>query len=113
MICDLAETYHVFNYRELPVKLLATLVSGLRADSRTKMAINGTKVPTNTLLLAMIHDDLMRWMWMNTKDGRHQRNEPKSLAQQIMNPKPKEKDVVSFETGEDFDKARAKIIGGS
>lgn len=40
LICDLAETYHVFNYRELPVKLLATLSVGLRADSRIKLKIS-------------------------------------------------------------------------
>lgn len=112
MICDLAETYHVFNYRELPVKLLATLVAGLRADSRIKMAINGTKVPTETLIMASIYDRLNQWIWMNTKDGRDGANEPKSLVEALTSAE-KENDLVSFDNGEDFDAAYQRIIGGN
>lgn len=34
LICDLAETYRVLDYRALPVELLATLAAGLRQDAR-------------------------------------------------------------------------------
>lgn len=34
LICDLAETYHVFDYRGLPLKTAAALASGLRNDAR-------------------------------------------------------------------------------
>lgn len=34
LICDLAETYRVLDYRALPVELLATLAAGLRPDAR-------------------------------------------------------------------------------
>lgn len=34
LICDLAETYHVLDYRALPLKTAAALASGLRADAR-------------------------------------------------------------------------------
>lgn len=111
MICDLAETYHVFNYRELPVKLLATLVVGLRANSRTKMAINGMKVPMETLLMASIYDRLNCWIWMNTKDGRKKKNPPKSLAEMLSSEK--EKTNESFDSGEAFDEAYRRIIGES
>lgn len=111
MICDLAETYHIYDYRELPVKTLATLVSGLRADSRVKMAINGAKVPTDTLLIAMIYDKLNLWIWGHTKDGSKKRNPPKSLVE-LLAHKEKKQDHESFETGEDFDAARRRIISG-
>ena len=111
MICDLAETYHVFNYRELPVKLLATLVSGLRADSRVKMAINGTNVPTTTLIMAMTYDRINQWVWMNTKDGRRNKNKPASLAEALM-AKPKEKTHEVFDSGEEFDAMLKKIKEG-
>ena len=39
-ICDLAETYRIFDYRALPVGLLATLSFGLREDSRIKQKMN-------------------------------------------------------------------------
>lgn len=34
LLCDLAETYHIYSLRGLPARTLATLVSGLRADAR-------------------------------------------------------------------------------
>ncbi len=112
LICDLAETYHIFNYRELPVDLLATLVTGLRQNSRVKMAINGTKVPTDTLIMALIYDKLSQWVWMHTKDGRKGMNPPSSLAKMLSEEK-KEKTVRSFDSGEEFDAMRKRIIEGS
>lgn len=34
LICDLAETYHVLEYRRLPLMTVAALASGLRAGAR-------------------------------------------------------------------------------
>ena len=51
MICDLAETYHVFDYRALPVKLLAVLCSGLRSDSRVRQAMEQISGSQTEILL--------------------------------------------------------------
>ena len=110
MICDLAETYHIFDYRELPVKTLAVLVSGLRADSRTKMEILGMKVPNETMIMAMIYDKLSRWVWMHSKDAKRGVKPPTSLSESFIK-EPKE-EVVTFEDGESFDRARQRIIEG-
>lgn len=109
MICDLAETYHIYDYRGLPVQLLATLVFGLRADSRLKMEINGTTVPSYINMLAGIIDRLSLLVWQNTEDGHKNRNRPQSLVEMLNTP-PKESDIVAFDTGEDFDKAYAELI---
>lgn len=111
MICDLAETYHVFNYRELPAKLLATLVAGLRADSRTKMEINGAKAPTDTLIMALIYDKLNQWVWLNSKQGRKGQNPPLSLVEKLTTVKVKPK-VQSYDSGNEFDLALKRIKGG-
>lgn len=34
LICDLAETYHIYDMRSLPLRTVATLSAGLREDSR-------------------------------------------------------------------------------
>lgn len=34
LLCDLAETYHIYSMRGLPARTLAVLAFGLRADSR-------------------------------------------------------------------------------
>jgi len=39
LVCDLAETYHVLDYRMLPLKTAAALASGLRSDARIFEAI--------------------------------------------------------------------------
>jgi len=109
MICDLAETYHIVNYRELPVRTLAALVTGLRADSRTKMKMTGQRYPDNILIQALVFDRLSQLVWMNSEDGRRNRNRPASLYEQLTKePKPK---IMSFDSGEDFDRAYAEAVG--
>lgn len=110
MICDLAETYHIFNYRELPVKLLATLVTGLRADSRTKMALTGTKVSDEIALLAIIYDRLTQWVWMNSEDGKNKVNRPESLYEHLT--REYDPEIIAFDSGEEFDRAWAEAVGG-
>ena len=111
MVCDLAETYHVYDYRKLPVETLVAFVTGLKADSRTKMAINGMRVPTNTLIMAMVYDRITQWVWMNSKDGRKGKNKPSSLAE-VLSSTPKEKTIEVFESGADFDAMLKRIKEG-
>lgn len=56
LTCDMAETYHVLDWRALGLPLAATLAAGLRENSRTRMALAGAKVPTETLLLGQAAD---------------------------------------------------------
>lgn len=58
LLCDLAETYHIFDLRALPVVTLAALSFGLRDDSRIKMKIAGIEYVPNYMLLASIADNL-------------------------------------------------------
>ena len=56
LICDLAEYYHVLDYRSLPPRMVATLVSGLRDDSRLYMRVNDAKASAKDTLLAIVAD---------------------------------------------------------
>ena len=69
LICDLAETYHIYDYRALPVMTLVALVSGLRPDSRIKMKMSGIAEVSSEVLLVQIFDilQLMRYQWFATK----------------------------------------------
>lgn len=58
LLCDLAETYHIYDLRELPVETLAALSFGLREDSRIKMKIAGVRYVPAELLLAGICDNI-------------------------------------------------------
>ena len=82
-ICDMAETYQIYDYRGVPCKLLGTLAVGLRDDSRIKMKMNGVKGSTDTLLLADILDVTQYILWAQTEDGQKGKHRPKSVAQRF------------------------------
>lgn len=84
LICDLAETYHIFNYREMSPILVATLAVGLRENSRIKIKMNDTKISYLNLLLASILDDLNTLVWFKTEDAQHGRNRPQSILSTLL-----------------------------
>lgn len=113
LICDFAETYHILDYRALPLRLAAVLASGLRENSRIKMIMTGTKVDKDTALLAAAVDRLSMLVWAKTKDAPKGKNRPKSiLAMLTKEEKKKPDDLVAFESAEDFEAARKRIIQG-
>lgn len=99
MICDLAETYHIYNYKECQPLLVGTLVFGLRDDSRVKMFLSGQKQSLDRILMARMVDELSFLSWANSKDGQKNRNRPKSVLQSLLGIEKKEE----YATFEDFD----------
>lgn len=110
MICDLAETYGLFNYRAISPQLLAILVLGLREESRTMLAMSDIGVPQKILLLASIADSLNFLAWTKTKDAQKNKNRPKSILETIT--KNHEEETAAFDSIEDYKKARERIING-
>ena len=114
VICDLAETYGIFNYRALPVEMLATLVCGLRDDSRIKMKIGDSKSERNTLLIAAAVDRLSMIVWGMSKDAQDGCSRPQMILPVLLNGKPEESDKkeMVFASGEDFEAERNRILRG-
>lgn len=56
LICDLAETYGIFDYKSMPARLIATLTAGLRENSRIKQKQSKLKASKTDLMLAFIAD---------------------------------------------------------
>jgi len=110
LICDLAETYGIFDYESLPVQTVATLSIGLRGDSRIKLAAAGRKVGTTDALLATIADYLAMIFWTKTKDGQKGRNRPKSIREALENGNKKDNEIVGFESVEEFEQAREALL---
>lgn len=110
LICDLAETYGILNYRELPVETLAALSIGLRENSRIKMKMAGVKIQSEIMLLAAAVDRLTFLAWSRTEDAEKGRNRPKSIVD-IISGTVKESNIMTFDTAEEFEAARAEIIG--
>lgn len=111
LICDLAETYHIFNYKALQVSLLATLSYGLREDSRVKIFFSDMEVSTDTMLMACAVDHLAFLAWAKTENAEKGRNRPKSVVQSLLK-KDDESTVQAFENGYDFELAWSKMVGG-
>ena len=110
LVCDLAETYHVYDWRSLPLRTAATLASGLGVTSRIKTKMGGLSVPLDLLIEAGIQDRLSLLVWAKTKDAQHGRNRPAMLTDELLGHK--DEDGVSFASGEDFERFRAGFIQG-
>lgn len=110
LICDLAETYHIYDYKKLPLTQVAIFAIGLKDDSRIKMKMSGQLVPMETLLLAGISDRLSVLLWRQTKDGQKGRNMPAMILDTLTVKKDKETDVIVFSSGEDYESTRNKIL---
>lgn len=108
--CDLAEVYHIYDYRELSPARVALFSIGLRENSRIKMTLSGQKYPLETILLASAVDRLSILAWSKTTDAEKGLNRPKSLVEQMLEIK-KERDFEVYDSPEEFEQAMAKING--
>lgn len=109
LMCDLAETYSIYDYKSLPLSKVATFAVGLRENSRIKMKMNDIQYPLNTLLLASAVDRLALLVWMNSKDGAKGLNKPKAVLDQLIT-KVSDSDIESFDSPEEFERRRKEIL---
>ncbi len=108
LVCDLAETYGIYDYESLPVQTVAALSIGLRGDSRIMMKMTGQELSRTDLILTIIADYLALILWAKTKDGKHNRNKPTPLRDMFRTKK--ESDVAGFDSPEEFERARAALL---
>lgn len=101
LICDLAQTYGVFNYKELSPSLVATLAIGLPESSRVKRKLSGQKLTIEQSLLALILDDFNLLLWSRQ---RRRGSKPKSIFKTLTEEKKPKDDLMTFSTTEEFDK---------
>lgn len=113
LICDLAETYHIYDYKRLPLISVAVFSFGLRENSRIKMKLSGSKISLEQSLLASIADRLGILIWQKTKDGSKGNNVPKSILATLNGEVKEEEESEArlFISGEEFLKERAKLLG--
>lgn len=109
MICDLAEVYHIYDYRGVPGRLLGALVVGLGVNSRIYQRITGQLVPTDTLMQALIIDELRRIVYL--LDGNKNKKYPEPMAERLLEHEEPEREYITFDTPEEFEKARAALLG--
>ena len=113
LVCDLAETYQIYDYKQLPLNEVAVFAYGLRDDSRIKQMMSDQIVPLETTLLASIVDRLSVSLWLQTKDGQKGVNRPTSIAEMLTKNNKEEsdeRDYLVFESGEDFENYRKALL---
>lgn len=109
-ICDLAEYYHIYDYRSFRPTYIGTLAQGLPDKSRIKLKLANSRLDLDSMLIASCVDALNILVWMKTKDAQNGWNKPKSVLR-ALNGKEDNDSVEGFESGDDFDKAFAEIAG--
>lgn len=113
LICDLAETYRIYDYRSLPARMVATFSVGLRENSRIKMEMANMKYPFDTLLLAAILDGINIRNWMGIKSSGNEADKPQSVIRKLLGiEQEEEKDKVLFDTAEEYEQERRKLLEG-
>ena len=111
LICDMAETYHVLNWRELPLKTAAILASGLHQESRSMRKLTGQKLSSLEYIQLAILDELRLLVYSRTEDAKTGKNKPKSLLMKMLRQEEQPK-TLSFRTPEEFEARMQKIIKG-
>lgn len=112
VICDMAETYGIYDLYAVPTGTLAILAAGLRDDSRIKMKLSGMKVKPDILLLAAAVDRLSFILWTKTEDAKTGANRPPSIVESLTGYQKKENGMTVFDSMEEFEAARDRILRG-
>lgn len=107
LICDFAETYQIYDYKQLPLKRVAVFANGLRENSRIRKKLNNAKVDSTELLLSGILDRLSLLVYAQTKDAQKGINKPSMLVDNLIKD---ESNIQGFNSSEDFENIRQRII---
>ena len=108
LICDLAETYNIYDYRSLPLQAVATFSAGLRDNSRIKILAADITAEQNTIFLAAIIDGIeaLKYGLLGSKGS----SKPESVVNALLG-KEKKKEVKGFRTPEEFEAELRRLRG--
>lgn len=107
LLCDLAETYQIYDIEALPLNKVALFSVGLREDSRIMMKIADVRYTVSNTLLMNIVDRLTLLTWMLA--GCKKSKKPKLLSDKLLNH-DKNDDITTFTDSNDFEKVRNSFL---
>jgi hypothetical protein len=105
LLCDLAETYGIYDMYQYRPFYIGALVAGLRDDSRVKMYLSGARVSSDRIIAAYTADRIANLVWMLSKDGQDGFNPPKSMLAVLLGT---DEPAHGYDTPEEFDEAMKK-----
>ena len=111
LICDFAETYHIYDYRALPVSYAATLAYGLRSDSRIRLKLGEVKEEVPCFISAAKAAYCLA-LFVNSL--REEPEECPALLTDIIYGRGQKEETkkTSYSSGEDFRNAWANLTKG-
>lgn len=112
LICDLAEVYNIYDYKQLPASKVAAFSLGLKENSRIKMKMSNTKIEFETILLAGMFDKVSLLLYSKTKDAEKGINRPESVVEMLMGKHKQESNMLVFRSGKEFDATRKQLLRG-
>lgn len=113
LICDFAETYHIFDYKALPIKLCSTLAVGLPRTARiwAKLGEPNLRLIKEQALILLL--DRVSWIQWAMSDNASQGGEPpKPIYNKVFGLKEDEatsRNVLVFDSPDDFQAERERI----
>lgn len=111
LTCDFAQYYHIYDIDSIPLQTQAVLACGLPPDSRTIRQITGQKYSAEMTIQMAILDTLrsIEHSYVSVHSKRKV-PKPKSIFETLN--KEESAEVRTFRSGEEFERARARIIEG-
>lgn len=111
LLCDMAETYGIFDLCQIPIQTLATLAAGLPDDSRIKMQIAG-KNRISPLFVYITMADMLT-MILHVLSAKPGAEKPILLTDYMIGKQKEEKkQAIGFDSIEEFEAARRGFING-
>ena len=102
LICDLAETYGIYDYKSMKPSLIATLAVGLPETSRITQKYSSNMLTLDQALLCMIEDSLNRLIW--GLGGSKPSKKPESILKKLTKKKKQKDELMSFNTPDEYKK---------
>lgn len=110
LVCDFAEVYRVYDLRSLPPVTAARLTCGLSADSRAWRKIRGEQLKFGERLAVLTFDVLAQIRFYAARGAGYKAAFPKALYAELAGGTKSESGIVGFDSAEDFERERAKIL---
>lgn len=112
VLCDFAEVYHIYTFKGLSARYIATLAIGLRENSRIKLKMLGVKnclpdIIINALLIDLVRD--IRYIFAKYLSLETERGE--SIVDLIYGKEQSAK-KTGYSSVQEFEEARERIIKG-
>ena len=98
--------------RQLPPLRIAVFLYGLRKDSRIKLRLAGLEYTLTEQLLVGIFDKVNWLQWANSKTAKDGGEPPEPLAFKLFGGDADRSDITAYNSPEEFETQRRRIIEG-